>query len=123
MEEPEAPHEQSLLDKLRNMWEFASLYQYIFIFGDAVKIDKDFDIEVRYPPPCTRKAGLELYLRSMSEVRRMITNVFQDLETECLKPEVSDKLEEIGLNLLKWVSSHRGLTYVVPSPPPHDNAH
>jgi hypothetical protein len=28
------------------MWEFASLMQYIFLFGNAVKIDEDFDIEV-----------------------------------------------------------------------------
>lgn len=31
---------------------------------------------------------------------------------ECLKPEPSDKLDEIGLALLKWISSHRGLTFV-----------
>ncbi|KAF7716958.1 Uncharacterized protein PECH_000646 [Penicillium ucsense] len=34
----------------------------------------------------------------------------EDLEDECLKPEPSYKLLEIGLCLLKWVSSHRGLT-------------
>ncbi|KAL4989070.1 hypothetical protein BDW68DRAFT_157371, partial [Aspergillus falconensis] len=34
-----------------------------------------------------------------------------DLENECLKPGPSEKLLEIGLCLLKWVSSHRGLTY------------
>jgi hypothetical protein len=28
------------------MWEFASLMQYIFLFGNVVKIDEDFDIEV-----------------------------------------------------------------------------
>jgi len=39
-------HEPSLLDKLRNMWEFSCLMQYIFIFGKAVKIEEDFDIEV-----------------------------------------------------------------------------
>lgn len=37
----------------------------------------------------------------------------QDLEDECLKPEPSHKLLEIGLCLLKWISSHRGLTYVL----------
>lgn len=43
-EEPvEAP---STLQTLRNMWQFANLAQYISLFGDAVKIDKDFDIEV-----------------------------------------------------------------------------
>lgn len=45
----------------------------------------------------------------------MLTGCFlalQDLEAECLKPEPSQKLLEIGLCLLKWISSHRGLTYV-----------
>ena len=36
--------------------------------------------------------------------------VGQDLEAECMKPGPSDKLSEIGLALLKFVSSHRGLT-------------
>ncbi len=36
----------------------------------------------------------------------------QDFEEECLKPGYSEKLEEIGLTLLKWISSHRGLKYV-----------
>ncbi|RMZ83825.1 hypothetical protein DV737_g1437, partial [Chaetothyriales sp. CBS 132003] len=35
----------------------------------------------------------------------------EDFETECLRPGSSDKLEEIGLALLKWISSHRGLNY------------
>ncbi|KKK20628.1 PHD finger domain protein [Aspergillus rambellii] len=35
----------------------------------------------------------------------------EDLENECLKPGTSEKLLEIGLCLLKWVSSHRGLTF------------
>ncbi|KAL4744469.1 hypothetical protein BDW72DRAFT_88260 [Aspergillus terricola var. indicus] len=35
----------------------------------------------------------------------------EDLENECLKPGPSEKLLEIGLCLLKWVSSHRGLTF------------
>ncbi len=29
------------------MWEFASVMQFIFMFGKALKIDDDFDIEVR----------------------------------------------------------------------------
>ncbi|KAJ5564831.1 hypothetical protein N7513_001073 [Penicillium frequentans] len=70
--------EPGLLQQIRNSWEFASLMQYIAIFGKIMKIDEDFEIE--------------------------------DLEDECLKPEHSHKLLEIGLCLLKWVSSHRGLT-------------
>jgi hypothetical protein len=45
--EPEmAPEAAQTLKDLRNMWEFASLMQYIFLFGNVVKIDEDFDIEV-----------------------------------------------------------------------------
>lgn len=46
MESSEPPKETSLLNRIRNMWEFACVMQYIFIFGKAVKIDEDFDIEV-----------------------------------------------------------------------------
>jgi hypothetical protein len=52
--EAEAPVEvPSTLQKLRNMWQFANLAQYISLFGDAIKIDKDFDIEVR--PACAKR--------------------------------------------------------------------
>jgi hypothetical protein len=46
MEAVEAPKEPSLLERIRNMWEFANLAQWIFIFGRAVKIDENLDIEV-----------------------------------------------------------------------------
>ncbi len=39
--------EQPMLKKLRNTWEFSNLMQYIYIFGKAVKIDQDLDVEVR----------------------------------------------------------------------------
>lgn len=76
--EQPAIEEQSTLQKLRNMWQFSNLAQYISLFGDALKIEKDFDIE--------------------------------ELESECLKPQPSEKLAQIGLALLKHVSSHKGLT-------------
>ena len=44
------PAEQPIRYRLRTMWEFANLMQYIFIFGEAVKIDKDLGIEVRDSP-------------------------------------------------------------------------
>jgi hypothetical protein len=53
MEVEEAVEQPSTLKRLRNMWQFANLAQYISLFGDAVKIDKDFDIEVR--PACARR--------------------------------------------------------------------
>lgn len=71
------PQETSLLQRIRNTWQFANLYQWIFIFGKVVKIDEGIDIEV--------------------------------LEEECLKHH-SPVLVEIGLSLLKHVSSHRQLT-------------
>ncbi|KAK4543642.1 hypothetical protein LTR36_005287 [Oleoguttula mirabilis] len=79
-----APEHVETLTTLRSMWEFASLMQYIFLFGHVVKIEEDFDIEVPTPPA--------------------------DLEGECLKPSPSERLARIGLALLKYVSSHRGLT-------------
>ncbi|TVY26524.1 hypothetical protein LHYA1_G003934 [Lachnellula hyalina] len=83
MEDVEPPKERSMLDRIRNTWEFANLAQYIFTFGRAVKIDENLDIE--------------------------------DLEMECLKPN-STILPDIGLALLKFVSSHRGLTSVSLNP-------
>lgn len=44
------PQEPTKLEKLRNTWEFASLTQYIYIFGSVVKIDEDIDVDVRAPP-------------------------------------------------------------------------
>lgn len=45
--QPESKQEPTLLQRIRNMWEFANLAQYIYMFGKAVKIDEDFGIEVR----------------------------------------------------------------------------
>lgn len=44
----------SMLDRIRNMWQFANLYQWIMLFGKAIKMDDDFDIEVstRVDCPC-----------------------------------------------------------------------
>lgn len=41
-----AAHEPSMLDRIRGMWQFANLYQWIMLFGKAIRIDDDFDIEV-----------------------------------------------------------------------------
>jgi hypothetical protein len=53
MEASEPPAQVSqdtpLIHKIRNMWEFASVMQYIHTFGKAVKLDNDFDIQVRDP--------------------------------------------------------------------------
>lgn len=40
-------NELSLLGRVRNMWQFANLCQWIYLFGKAVRIPDDVDIEVR----------------------------------------------------------------------------
>lgn len=59
-----APETQEMLTTLRNMWEFASLMQYIYLFGHVVKIDDDFDIEVcrglNTPPPLQRLQAMDV---------------------------------------------------------------
>ncbi|KAI9864903.1 MAG: hypothetical protein M1813_002674 [Trichoglossum hirsutum] len=92
MESESPPHEPSLLDRIRNMWEFANLGQYLFIFGKAIRVDQDLDIEVAMASSLCYMTG---------------TRIFQ---TELLKPQHSETLSAIGLALLKFVSSHRGLT-------------
>lgn len=49
MESSEPAPEPTLLQRIRNTWEFSNLMQFIFIFGKAVKIDEDFSIEVGPP--------------------------------------------------------------------------
>ena len=36
----------SMLQRIRNMWQFANLYQFILLFGPALKVDDNLDIEV-----------------------------------------------------------------------------
>lgn len=42
----QSTEEPGLLQQIRSSWEFASLMQYIAIFGKIMKIDEDFEIEV-----------------------------------------------------------------------------
>ncbi len=46
IEDVEPQEERPMIERIRNMWEFANLAQWIYIFGKAVKIDEDLDIEV-----------------------------------------------------------------------------
>lgn len=47
MEAEEPAQEPTTLQKLRSMWQFANLAQYLNLFKGALKVDDDFDIEVR----------------------------------------------------------------------------
>jgi hypothetical protein len=41
-----ARKERSLVDRIRDMWQFANLGQWLFLFGQTVKLDDKIDIEV-----------------------------------------------------------------------------
>ncbi|EPE04688.1 phd finger domain protein [Ophiostoma piceae UAMH 11346] len=73
---PQHPEPPSMLARLRDLWQFSCLCQWLYIFGGVVKLD-NIDID--------------------------------ELEAQCLSPH-STTLQEIGLALLKYLSSHRGLT-------------
>lgn len=51
MEEPSAPQPNGLLSRLRNTWYFANVFQFIQLFGAVLKVDENFDIEVRQCAP------------------------------------------------------------------------
>ncbi|KAJ5929440.1 hypothetical protein N7454_006390 [Penicillium verhagenii] len=56
-------------------------------------------------------ANLMQYIAMFGKIMKIDEDFeIEDLEDECLKPEHSLRLLDIGLCLLKWVSSHRGLT-------------
>ncbi|PYI12415.1 hypothetical protein BO78DRAFT_3668 [Aspergillus sclerotiicarbonarius CBS 121057] len=61
---------------------------------------------------CWEFANLMQYIAIFGKLMKIDEDFgIEDLENECLKPTPSEKLLEIGLCLLKWVSSHRGLTF------------
>lgn len=45
----EASADGSLLNRIRGMWQFANLCQWIYTFGKAAKIDESIDIDVILP--------------------------------------------------------------------------
>jgi hypothetical protein len=65
-----------------------------------------------------RRAPAALLTRRVSLGPALMDRVLtwmQELESECLKQNPSEKLAQIGLALLKHVSSHKGLTYATNS--------
>lgn len=88
------------LQRIRSMWQFANLCQWIYIFGDAASIDNAVDVDV------------SSYYLTFFDSRVHPDLCAQYIETECLKPN-SPGLNDIALALLRLVSSQRGLTYVL----------
>ena len=50
-------HLPSLLSRIRNDWRFANLMQFIHLFGSALKIDNELDVEVSLLCPCDFSPG------------------------------------------------------------------
>lgn len=47
----ESPESISILGRLRNTWQFASLCQWFYIFGGVVKLDNlDIEVSSALPP-------------------------------------------------------------------------
>lgn len=96
----ESAEPSPMLHRVRNMWQFACVNQFLVIFGDALKVE-EYDVDVGYRPiPLIEDASANLW--------HLLP---QDLEAECLSPH-SMALQNIGLGILKFLSSHRSLTYV-----------
>lgn len=71
MEAAEPPKEPSLLELIRNMWEFANLVQWIFIFGRVVKIDENLDIEVHSNPSPATPYRIDVFSASVLMLLRV----------------------------------------------------
>lgn len=74
VDQSEADPAPSLLHQVRNCWQFASLMQYIHIFGDAAKISEDVDVDVRSVHPSrfwSRLLGVANTMLSVDARRRM----------------------------------------------------
>lgn len=101
----------TILNRIRNTWQFANFCQWVYIFGKSAKIDESIDIEVDILS--------YLLFRGGDLVPGANTGV-KEIEVECLKPD-STLLADLALAILKLVSSHRGLTYGFPAyaPPPN----
>ncbi|KAJ4353383.1 uncharacterized protein N0V89_005112 [Didymosphaeria variabile] len=83
--ETEAPIEEpTTLQKLRNMWQFANLAQYIFLFKGALKIDEDFGIEeleteCLLPQPSAQLAAIGLaLLKHVSSHKGLTPEIFDE---------------------------------------------
>ncbi|ETS87372.1 hypothetical protein PFICI_01200 [Pestalotiopsis fici W106-1] len=79
----EPPKEISLLQRIRNTWQFANLFQWIYLFGKVVKIDESIDIDtleaecLKHNSPVLAGIGLAL-LKSVSSHRGLTPDLFDE---------------------------------------------
>ncbi|KAJ6445531.1 phd finger domain-containing protein [Purpureocillium lavendulum] len=77
------PRSTELLDRIRNMWQFANVCQWIYIFGKAAKIDESIDVEKMevecLKPHSTLLADVALsILKLVSSHRGLTHDIFDD---------------------------------------------
>ncbi|KAI0025483.1 hypothetical protein F4780DRAFT_721369 [Xylariomycetidae sp. FL0641] len=82
-EPPNQTNPASPLQRIRNCWQFANLFQWIYLFGRVVKIDENFDIE-DLEAECLKPSstvlvhiGLSL-LKSVSSHRGLTPELFDE---------------------------------------------
>lgn len=99
-----------MLQKIRNMWEFVSLFEWIVLFGQAAKLPSiDVEVWFHFSSPCICVAHASNAQWLLCE-NKMLIRLLQDFETECVKPQPSQTLEDIGFRLVNWISSRRDIT-------------
>ena len=76
----QSPKPPSLVQRIRNMWQFANLYQFIMLFGKALKLDDSMDIGVgclrlTRPPGCLECQGnISLHSRCVRTWKPSVSN-------------------------------------------------
>ncbi|KAK0656047.1 hypothetical protein B0T16DRAFT_364962 [Cercophora newfieldiana] len=82
-EKVESPAPPSMLHRIRNMWQFANLFQFILLFGKALKMDDDLDIEdleaecLKPGAPALQDIGL-CFLKFISSHRGLTHDLFDE---------------------------------------------
>ncbi|KAK4197477.1 hypothetical protein QBC40DRAFT_285417 [Triangularia verruculosa] len=77
------PRENSLLSRIRNMWQFANLYQFMMLFGKALKLDDSLDIE-DLEAECLKPGSMVLqniglgFLKFLSSHRGLTHDLFDE---------------------------------------------
>ncbi|CCC04884.1 unnamed protein product [Sordaria macrospora k-hell] len=77
------PKEPSVLHRIRNMWQFANLFQFILLFGKALKLDDSLDIE-DLEAECLKPGSMVLQdiglgtLKFLSSHRGLTHDVFEE---------------------------------------------
>ncbi|KAK0733363.1 hypothetical protein B0T26DRAFT_842495 [Lasiosphaeria miniovina] len=80
VQHPEPP---SMLQRIRNMWQFANLFQFILLFGKALKLDDNLDIE-DLEAECLKPGSMALqniglgFLKFLSSYRGLTHELFDE---------------------------------------------